>query len=218
MRVSAPSARMDSLNLFSDSDSRGAPPRYMDGVRRRCGGATVAPSTSAGASFSLGSVPRRARPSPTASSDALSIVPFDNLLEPLARSVSIEPSDSRLEPLSLPFDKRLAPLARSVRRTTSRAVLRVALGAFGAAAAAPQVPCASASSWQKRTTAALATVPLPAPRTSKSESLTATPWRAASSSQAARESWSGAAARARSTDAAAPIVSYVRPPPRRWFV
>merc|ERR1739843_82892 len=110
----------------------------MDGVRRRCGGATVAPSTSAGASFSLGSVPRRARPSPTASSDDLSIVPFDNLLEPLARSVSIEPSDSRLDPLSLPFDKRLAP-ARSVRRTTSRAVLRAALGVFGGAAAAPQV-------------------------------------------------------------------------------
>jgi hypothetical protein len=57
----------------------------------------------------------------------------------LARSVSIEPSDSRLEPLSLPFDKRLAPLARSVRRTTSRAVLRAALGVFGAAAA-PHVP------------------------------------------------------------------------------
>ena len=162
---------MDSLNLFSDSDSRGAPPRYMDGVRRRFGGATVAPSTSAGASFSLGSVPRRARPSP--------IVP-------------------------LSFDNRPDPLARSVRRTTSRAVLRAALGVFGATAP-PQVPCASASSWQKRTTAALATVPLPAPRTSKSESLTATPWRAASSSHAARESWSGAAARARSTEAAAPI-------------
>ena len=138
MRVSAPSARMDSLNLFSDSDSRGAPPRYMDGVRRRCGGATVAPSTSAGASFSLGSVPRRARPSPTASSDALSIVPFDNLLEPLARSVSIVPFDTRLAPLS--FDNLLEPLARSVRRTTSRAVLRAALGVFGVGAAPPQVP------------------------------------------------------------------------------
>ena len=229
----------------------------MDGVRRRCGGATVAPSTSAAERPSPWAACRGARgPRPMASSDALSIVPFDTLLAK-TRSTSGSIGRRRLCPrrcclmhgrlwklsarawrgacgarprgpscarLGLRRRGRRAACLRGGDRVQARrwryGVGRRVDGAYGVGRRSARDPTPwRASSWRRRTTAALATAAVPRAEDVEERVLDGDAVARRELVEAARESWSGAAASgALDRRRCSHCVYDARPPPRRWHL